>query len=329
MFPLSIKSSMLTELKFVQGAVSRKDLIPGMTHFAIEKGHVRAYNGVLALSSPIAFDIDCKPKAKPLVDAITKCGDATPLLTLTPKGRLKLSCGNFYAFVDLLNESTPHVLPEGDEVQINGEVLLAAFKILEKFVGSDQSRPWNTGVLLRGQSAFATNNVALVEYWLGVDIPRAVNVPSIAIEEILRIDEPPTHAQIGTHSITFHFSGERWVRSQLLDINWPDLAPILDKPSTAIPIDPELFEGIQKLRPFADKAGRIYFKEGVISTSPEHDEEGAAFRLENFPYDGIYQIDMLRLLDGTATHIDFTPFPRPCNFYGERLRGAIIGMRKI
>ena len=54
---------MLKELKFVQGAVSSKDFIPALTHFRIENGTVRSFNGLLALCSPIALDIDCTPKA--------------------------------------------------------------------------------------------------------------------------------------------------------------------------------------------------------------------------------------------------------------------------
>lgn len=88
---------MLKELKFVQGAVAKKDLLPAMTHFAIEGGHVRSYNGTLALSSPIPFDIDCKPKAGPLVQAIANCND-TVTLSMTPAGKLRIQSGKFWAF---------------------------------------------------------------------------------------------------------------------------------------------------------------------------------------------------------------------------------------
>jgi hypothetical protein len=36
---------------------------------------------------------------------------------------------------------------------------------------------------------------------------------------------------------------------------------------------------------------------------------------------------MLKLLEGVATHADFTRYPNPTLFFGDRLRGAIIGMR--
>ena len=105
---------MLTELKFVQGAVAKKDFIPSLTHFIIEDGTVRGYNGMLALCSPLPFDIACKPKADSLVKAIANCAE-TVQLSLTPAGRLSIKSGKFKAFIDCIpDETTPHVQPEGE-----------------------------------------------------------------------------------------------------------------------------------------------------------------------------------------------------------------------
>lgn len=314
-------------LKFVQGAVSKKDLVPGMTHFSIEKGTVRGYNGVIALSTPIPFDIDCKPKALQLVPAIAHCEEKV-VISMTEKGRLRIQSGLYRAFIDCVQDETPHVLPEGERMDFDGVGLLKAFSVIEKFIGNDASRRWQTGVLLRGQSAYATCNVILVEYWLNAIVPFTVNIPEIAIREMIRINEPPSYAQVAQRSITFHYPDDSWLRSQLLETTWPDLQPILEMPNNAIPLDDSLFVGLEKLKPFCDKAGRVYFKNGVISTSTESDSEGAAIEAQGFE-DGIYNIEMLNLLKGVATHIDFHGYPNPCTFYGENLRGAIIGMRKV
>lgn len=315
---------MLKELKFVQGAVAKKDFMPAMTHFAIEGGHVRAYNGTLALSSPIPFDIDCKPKAVPLVKAISNCND-TVTLSMTPAGKLRVQSGSFRAFVDCLEGETPHVTPEGEEVHFEGEHLLKAFKLLAGFIGDDASRPWTNGVLLRDESAFATNNVCLVEYWIGARFPVTVNIPFVAIKEMLRVNEAPTHAQVTNNSITFHYTDGRWIRSQLLNAEWPDLSKLLDKPSNPQAIDERIFEGLDVIKPFADKLGRVYFANETMKTHTD-DAEGAAFEIQGFPFEGVFRIEMLALLKGVANVIDFSAYPAPCLFYGERLRGAIIGM---
>jgi DNA polymerase III sliding clamp (beta) subunit (PCNA family) len=316
---------MLRELKFVQGAVAKKDLLPAMTHFAIEGGHVRSYNGTLALSSPIPFDIDCKPKAGPLVQAIANC-DETVTLSMTPAGKLRIQSGKFRAFVDCIDGETPHVMPEGVEVQFDGEQLLTAFKALAPFVGNDASRPWTNGILLRGQSAFATNNLCLVEYWIGSETPFTANIPMVAVKEIIRINEAPTHGQLTENSITFHFTDGRWIRSQLYSTEWPDLSKVLDRPSNPIELDQRIFEGLDVIKPFADKMGRVFFDGEAVKT---HLEEGvgATFELPGFAVTGVYQIEMLKLLKDVVQKVDFSLYPDPCMFFGGRIRGAIVGMR--
>ena len=316
---------MLKELKFVQGAVAKKDLLPAMTHFAIEGGHVRSYNGTLALSSPIPFDIDCKPKAGPLVQAIANCND-TVTLSMTPAGKLRIQSGKFRAFVDCIDGETPHVMPEGDHVDLDSEQLLKACKTLAPFVGNDASRPWTNGILLRGQSAFATNNVCLVEYWIGSQTPFTANIPMAAIKEMIRINEAPTHAQRTDNSITFHYTDGRWIRSQLYSTDWPDLSKVLDKPSNPSDMDSRLFEGLEVIKPFADKLGRAFFHGEAVKTHID-EGEGASFDMVGFPFEGVYQIEMLKLLKDVAQKIDFSTYPSPCLFYGDRLRGAIVGMR--
>lgn len=316
---------MLKALKFVQGAVAKKDFLPAMTHFAIEKGCVRAYNGVLALSTPIDCDIECKPKADKMVKAIADC-DETVVMAMTDAGRLRIVSGTFKAFIECVTDETPHVWPEGDRVDFNGDVVLEAFKAIEPFIGDDASRPWSNGVLLRGESAFATNNVTLVEYWIGAAFPRVVNVPRVCVREMLRIGETPTHAQMTDNSITFHYSENRWIRSQLFNTEWPDLKRILDTECNVSPIDARLFVGLKKIKSFADKMNRVFIKDGKLSTVTE-DGEGAAFELPGFQCEGAFSIDMLLLLDGVAKDIDFTTYPKPCLFFGDKLRGAIIGMR--
>jgi DNA polymerase III sliding clamp (beta) subunit (PCNA family) len=317
---------LLAELKFVQGAIAKKDFLPALTHFRIEKGTVRGYNGKLALCTPIPLDLACTPRADALVRAIANC-DETVSLSLTPAGRLAVRSGSFKAFVDCVSGETPHVEPAGTDLAINGVELLKALKAVQPFISDDASRAWSCGVLLRGQSAFATNNVVLVEYWIGSEFP-LLNLPSAAVKEMVRINEAPTHAQVdGANSITFHYSGNRWIRTQLLVTEWPDLKKVLDVPSNPVEFDERIFKGLQVIKPFADKIGRVLFQDGRMTTHDSADE-GAAYETGTKLPDGIYAIEMLALLEGVATKADWSLYPKPAMFFGNRLRGAIVGMRK-
>lgn len=318
---------MLKELKFVQGAVAKKDFVPALTHFVIDDGRVRGFNGTLALCSPIALNISCKPKAGPMVEAIAKCED-TVQLSLTPTGRLSVKSGAFRCTVLCSpEEQTAHPEPEGERVELDGAALLAALKAISPFVSDDATRPWSCGVLLRDQSAFATNNVCLVEYWIGSAFPHVVNIPRAAIKEMLRIDEAPLYAQmVEGASITFHYTEGRWIRTQLMTTEWPDLGKVLNRESKQEPVDSRLFKGLKAVKGFVDKMNRIYLRDGYISTHVE-DAEATTYEVPDLHYEGIYAHEMLSLLEGVAVTVDFSAYPAPSIFMGERLRGAIVGMK--
>jgi hypothetical protein len=317
---------MLKEIKFVQGAVSRKDFVPALNHFHIKGGKILGYNGAIALSTPIDLNIDCSPKATPFVKAIQTCTD-TVELHMTPNGRLAVRSGKFTAYVDCIEEGHPNIEPEGTDVKLDGS-LLPALKILGPFVAEDASRPWSRGVLFRGNSAFATNNIIAVEHWLGYQFPVDINIPVEAIDEILRIDEEPIGLKIAENSATFIFEGDRWLRCQFLSTSWPAIDKILEKESNCIPIPEGLYKALEDLKPFVDDLRRVHFFEGRIATSPT-DGVGASVDIQGLPAVGCFNIAHLMLLEGIANRADFSMHPNPCIFYGDKTRGAIVGMTYI
>ena len=315
----------LKTLRFVQGGVATKGLLPEMKHFVIENGLVRSFNGSLALCGPIDIDIECAPLAAPLVRAIANCEDVTAL-SMSGTGRLKIQSGKFKAFIDCIaNQDLPHVKPTGEMVDFDGEHLMIALKTLFPYIGNDAARPWCNGVLLRDSSAYATNNVCLLEYWIGTPLPFTANIPVAAVKEMIRIGEPPMKIQLDQNSISFHYDDGRWIRTQLYDTEWPDLRRVLDKQSNQKPMPADMFAALEKVKTFVDGAtGRVYFRDGAIHTS-SMDDDGAHYLVDDLPENGIYHIKMITLLDGVAKTADFDMYPDPVLFFGDRVRGAIIG----
>lgn len=317
---------MLSALKFVKGAVAKKDYQPALTHFRIKNGTVMGYNGIIALSSPIDLDIDATPKALHFVNAIERCQSETTVIHMTPGGKLSLRSGKFKAFIECTDdgEILDTIIPEGEEHQAP-EGLVAAMKVLEPFVGIDASRPWATGLLLRDNSAFATNNIVLTEYWIGSGLPFDVNIPSQAIRELVRIGKDPEKIMIGERSMTFFYAEDQWVRFQLLDASWPDVTELLNLKGDLKVFPPEFFTAVDTLAPFVEMEGRVYFREGLVSTSIE-DGQGASVEISGIPDKGAYHYKHLLSLENVAVAIDFNQHPQPCPFSGERLRGVLLGM---
>jgi len=316
---------MISELQFVQGAIDKKELIPTLSHFKIEHHTIRSYNGILALCCPINLDLNCSPKAVPFVKAIKNCKD-TVNMSMTKTGRLSIRSGAFKAYIECIEKETAHVLPEGERFDIDGESLITALKTVLPFVGGSTTQPWAEGILLRNQCAYATNNAAAIQYWTGIDFPKICNIPKMAAKELIRIGEPPEYAQSTDNSISFRYSNGRWIRTALLNIQWPDIDKILDNPNNAVVINNELFDALTTIKPFVDNQNRVYISNGLIS-STILEGEGASYELDNFPYEGVYYLPVLNLLKGVATSIDFSAYPKPCIFYGDNIRGAIMGLK--
>jgi DNA polymerase III sliding clamp (beta) subunit (PCNA family) len=316
---------MLNSLRFVQGAVAAKDFVPELMHFRIENGTIRGYNGMLGLSCPIKLDLNVSPKAVPFIKAIQTCKE-TVQLHMTASGKLSVKSGKFKAFIDCCENDFPDVAPNGTEVPLNGG-MLGVLKVLAPFIAEDASKPWARGILLKGQSAFATNNICLIEHWLPAPFPIDVNIPRAAVLELIRIGEEPERIQVAENRVTFHYSGNRWLSTQTYSLEWPDLTRVLGVDSNQQPVPTELWEAVENLKPFVDDLGRIYFKEGSATTG-QTDVDGASVEVAGLPAEGgCFHFQQLLLLAKNVKTIDFSLYPRPCLFYGDNLRGAIIGFK--
>jgi DNA polymerase III sliding clamp (beta) subunit (PCNA family) len=322
---------MINELKFVQGAVSKKDFVPAMSHFQMHNQCIKSFNGTITISTPIECDLTCNPNAEQIVKAISKCGKHTTL-TLTPTGRLSVKSEGFRAVVECFPDAMATPEPAGTFYQVDGEGLYSLFNMLYPIVGEDATRSWANGILLTGNYAYATNNVILARSSLqGKPFP-PVNIPKAAIREVLRINKPCHYLQVDKNSITFHYDRDKWLRTTLLDLGWPDADNIIPKDFTqCTPIPESFFKQLEHLKDFTDEHGRVYLFNHTLSTrnlaqADNNEVKGCDVHVPDLVGSGAYGYEMLNRLKGVATHIHFNAGGKS-PFYGEGVQGAIIGVR--
>jgi len=315
---------MLKTLQFVKGAVARKDFVPALTHFRIESGFIKGFNGSIALCAPIDLDLEVSPLALPFIKAI-QASKETVAMHVTPTGRLSIKSGKFKSFVECTTEVYPEVKPSGEMIELK-EDFLDVIKMLNPFIAEDASRPWARGILFCNRSAFATNNLVLVEYWLGYNFPEPVNIPKEAVKELLRIKEAPTHMQLSSKSVTFHFEGGRWLRSNLFSLGWPDVTPVLDVESNPQPLPENFFEVIEELVPFVGESNALHLAGDRITTDL-NDEVGTSIEMSGLPEEACFNGKSMASLSGIAEKMDLTLYPRPLTFVGDNIRGVLLGRR--
>ena len=320
---------MLDAIRFVQGAVAKRNLVPALAHFRIQNERILGFNGTLCLSSPIAFNINANPKAAPFAKAIATCKE-TVQVHLTKTGRLSIRSGPFKALIECLEDIPQEMEPVGTYTELPHGIL-EPLRVLAPFVSEDASRVWARGILLRGQSALATNNAILVEKWVKHAFPLEANLPKMLITALLRINIEPIGVQLAPNSITFHYTGERWLCSQLYTTLWPNVARILNRPVVNLLSVPAAFwRAIETVAPFVGDSGMVHISPNNVSTATDLDaaaESGATIHVENLPAEGSFNLKYLRQLEKVANSIDFSAYPNPCLFFGDNLRGAIIGLR--
>lgn len=327
---------MLDALKFVAGAVAKKDMVEALTHFKIKDGFVQAFNGQISCASRIDLGLDVMPWATDMVNAIQACND-TVALSVTPTGRLAVRSGKFKCFVECMDMKDDILqmfpTPSGAFIEI-GDEFITMLRELEPFMANDASRPWAMGVMLESNSAFATNNVMLAQYWHGIKFPCRVTIPAEAVKEINKRSDHVTGVQVDDNSLTVWFGRERWMRTQLLPDAFPDqIHTIAERAGDEAPLPLEhfegLFEGLETLKKFLGDNSGVYFLDGIISTTkdPEH---GASVEVGNIPTGPLFNHKYLSLLKETAKAIDFSQYPRPGRFLGKnpRLRGVFMGMNQ-
>jgi DNA polymerase III sliding clamp (beta) subunit (PCNA family) len=319
------------DLRFVSGAVASKDYAEELCHLLIKDGRVVAYDGTLSASSTIDMELHAKPHAKTLAQAVKMVNEGeTIALSMTPKGRLSFRSGKFKVFVDCLPNEAEMTLPmpEGEEVTITDE-LFSSITDLAPYMGIDASRPWAMGLMLRGNSTWATNNIVFVERWHGSAFPHDIILPAVAVNELLRIGKKPTKVQVTHNSASFWFGEDRWLRTALVEGEWPNIERVFSAEHSCSPFPADFFAALDTLKPFLSKdRPHVLLLENKVATT---DEEGTGASVDLDMPDATgqrFNHAVLRSLEPIASRIDFSLHPAPCVFYGDKLRGVIIGMRQ-
>jgi DNA polymerase III sliding clamp (beta) subunit (PCNA family) len=321
---------MIDALNFVKGAVARKDFVPALTHFLIKNRTIMGFNGQLALCSPIEVDFECAPKADDFLRVINACSNykETISLHMNENGKLVVRCGKFRAFVECVDASTyPAMVPSGETLPLKETAhILTALEHLMPFVAEDASRPWACGILFDGQCAYATNNIVLIQYWLGHQMPARINIPVSAVRELIRIGEHPVSLQMDGRRLTVRYKDGHWLSTQLFDIPWPDVSERFDGASNQAPFPEGFFDALDVLAPFTDEIGRCHLLEGRLSTVATRDG-GKSVEVAGLVEGGCFNLKQLINLKAVARTIDFTQYPAAVRFAGKVSRGIICGIK--
>lgn len=313
-------------LKFVSTAVKSGPIMePEHEHYVIRDGQVTAFNRALAMSAPFPVEWEATPKADMFRAAVDKAGDA---LAFEPQpGAVVVRSKRLKVAVPCLPDAPWLPVPDGTKLEAPGN-LKARLEAAQPFVNSDlaDTRKMLSSVLIGGGFYTAAFNAGAIQIWDGHDLP-SIHVPDYMIKEILRVKDKPTHIQIGHSSLTVHYDGGRWIRGLLYEqpFPWEQVMRILDTPhQTLEPFSEGLIEAHKEITPFLEDSGAIYFRNAGLATT-RYPDTGAHILVDGLPEGLCFTHRILGLALNVAHSIDWSDKGRAHAFYGESLRGRIMG----
>ena len=317
-------------IKFVGAAINPKALQPHMHNFLIDGGRLSATNGNITISALFPLDITCAPHAESFKRAIAAC-EGSITMTLE-RSRLVVRSGKFRSVVPCADVSTwkaPDI--SGEIVAIESDLSQALEKLLP-FISKDESRPWSNGILLKGNSAFATNSITLVEHHLSNAFPVVANLPIEAVREMVRLKVQPESVQAENHQLTFHLPGAGRITCKTLASQWPETQGILAKTEnykgnfiSGKELE-SVLEDVSTLHRFDSDNGLVYFNNKGIWIG-SFDEATTEIENENITEVAAFKSAQLIAMKGIAEKVGFEAYPEPVPFFAKNLRGVLSCFR--
>lgn len=305
-----------------------------LTHFLIKDGRITGYNGRVAISTRTATDrtFVVSPKASPLIKAVAQADG--PISLSVDNGRLYFASGGFRVFIDTVPVEDFTLPTLGAHKVELPPGFRKCLEELKPFVGVDSSRNWACGIYFDGECAYASNNVIAVQYWLGCDFGEPFNLPDVAINELLRIQDSPTSLAVTEGGVTFYYADGTWLHTTRYASGWPDIHALMngihETADQWVTLPNGFFDAVKRLKYFVEEVGSVYLTPEGLSTSDQPDKAGASVALSGLPEGrSIFHFDQLLKLEGSVSSLALSCYPLPVPFVNEaqNMRGAIVGLR--
>lgn len=318
------QSNLLNVLKFV--GIICKDVGPiNETHIYLGGHWAASSDGITTIACKIEEDIFACPQSVNIIAALSKCTEAFSITQLE-KG-LSIKSGKFKAIIPCIDPGLMTIPGPDEPIAIINDNLKIGLEIVAPLVNDNGQDVIDTSILLNGSSVVTTDRKVILEYWHGIDLPKGISLPKSIVKPIVQSGKKLAKLGFSPSSLTFYFEDESWIKTQLFSQKWPDIDPLLNRPSQQQPFPKDFWEGLAAIEPFGE--GMVYFDAGTMRSHPS-DATGASFEVAGLPKGPSFPIWQLELIKPFAETVDFfTPGnirgSTMLTFFGPNIRGAIAG----
>jgi len=316
-------ASLLAALKFV--AIAQKKAGPTNVQFGhIAHNWAAASDGVLTVAHPIEEDLVACPHTLQFIDALSKVGEELSITQLTANA-LAVSSGAFRALVPCVGfDDVPITAPDPQCATIDDRIK-TAFAAVAGLATDGAPNATYAAVLLQAGSAVATNGVALLEAWHGIDLPPGMMLPKCAAVAVAKAGPALTGFGFSPSSATFYFENGAFIKTQLFGERYPHYAGIFEVPGlNAWPVPPEFFKAVHAVESFSPN-GNIFFEGGAVTSNIARDQ-ASTYKVEGLPERMGFSAKLLLSVEHAFKKAHFAPEANKVVFFGDNLRGVLMGL---
>jgi hypothetical protein len=203
---------------------------------------------------------------------------------------------------------------------------IAALKLAKNFVG-EQS--WQASIRLMDERVAAFTGKSGIE----ITVPHLIigsSLLTIECANFLIDQDAPDEYSAASNCIFFRWSNGRWLKSQLVDAQMPNLTPVFGKAGTDAPTPIT-----SDWRTAFDDASTLSNGNIIITPLAIQSELGAASSSVSIETKGVmddhqscWSADVLAPIIANATQWNPGAYPNPSLFIGPNFRGVVIGLNK-
>lgn len=290
------------------------------------------FNGQLSAGHPIAEELTLCPHLDKLEAALKRCGKSL-VISETPSAQLSIKGDKLRALVPCMAAQDLPAAEPDPIVATVGNVIKEAFKVCGVLASEAGERVIEASLLLEANVCTGTNGAAIVQYWHGLNLPPEMVLPKVFTAAVVKQAKDITGFGFSwgddgkVRSVTFHFDGGGWIRTQCYQDRWPALAPILDVAAHPAATPAGLFDAVEAVGEFSEDQWVTFGENAVMS----HDDTGvgAQYEVQGLQAGKKFKAKLVKLVAPYAKTIDLTTYQDRAFFFGGEdanpVRGAIIG----
>lgn len=317
-------AGIIEALKFIEPASKDIGQI-NQTHCMLANGYAAAFDGLLMMGAKIDTEITAYPHTRRLLATLSRCDEAVQITQLDGN-RLGVKSGKFSAFVPCIEPGLIQFTPPDPPLGVFNEAVVKSLECAGVIAKENAPRMVAASVLLRANSAIATDGVTLFEHWHGLPFPDLV-LPKAFISVLMKITKKPVQAGGSPTTFTVWFEDQSFIRTQLYVEAYPTEAvdKLANSQASPYPIPDELWPALAKLDAMKNDKSAVYFNPKATKLQTDHDDSvGGSYEFDHPLPDGLsFNIDFLRRFQPYVKTVDWNVGGRFAAFYGDNFRGML------